>query len=574
MKRFRLIILVLMFLLLTGGIASATPLAPETISVFSFSPTTVTYGGITTLSTTFKTAASGNDNVLCIHYDDAGWTPLFIGPYVSTRGDVYIVGYAGPSSTAVQCVPIRANVAELVAAPTSFIVTFLDDTVSVPLTLPGMTPPVAGLHPFDVLQQEGVGCVAVPGSCVITSGGSASVTVVAPPTDAYVSNDSTCAGNTPCYTGSSALSSAIGAVTDGGTIFIVGTYSQGGATTATLSGSKSVSITGFNTPLFENGGGTCSGAMLENSGSGSLDFASVTVDGSCGAGSRSAGILNSGAGSTTVHDSLTTVRDFTGSGSGVSVSSGTLTVNAVGFSNNNRAMNQTGGTLHAFANNVPNNVGADAAVSSAGTSNVRCNYWGSATISGFGSDFDERLGAPVVGYTEGTGALTLGAASTTATGTQVIVNMGRGTPPFNNGTAAGLGAQVSDFFATCTTRGTASGAVTALSVDSDSVTAGPNGFRMYEIDSATACSPSTNTTCWKYLPTGSATNPGPGPITLTDGVPSEGHFMIGNEVDPTAVNLQSFNTVASGNLIILVVVATLLFAGGSVLLIRHRQQTG
>ena len=58
-------------------------------------------------------------------------------------------------------------------------------------------------------------------------------------------------------------------------------------------------------------------------------------------------------------------------------------------------MEGTDGTLYAFANNVISNNGANAATGiTDGTDNVRCNYWGSASIDS-PTQYLERLGSPI-----------------------------------------------------------------------------------------------------------------------------------------------------------------------------------
>ena len=414
---------------------------------------------------------------------------------------------------------------------------------------------------------------------------SPTLTVQAPSSDVYVSNTSGCGGNTPCYTGPDALQNAFDDVAAGGTVNVYGTWSQGGGNTAQLTGTKSVTLTGFNAPRIENGGGTCGGAMIDNNSSGTLTVKNLTIDGTCGTGSRSAGILSS-SGTTHVTDNANTIRDFTGAGNaGIDVGGGTVVVSGNSFINNEAAMEQSGGTLYAFANNVTSTTGSNAAVSTGGTSDVKCNYWGSATISGFGSDYAARLGAPAVSYAEGTGAQTLGNAALAGTGsTQVLVSMGRDTdsPPFNNGTTGGLGALVSDFFAACSSQGGGT-PIGAITITGDSVTPGTDGFRLYEVQNADDCSPSDNVDCWDYAgavdvngdPTGSAHCTGLVGCTVTDETASEGNFVVGNETDPTAITLSNLTVTSARNtwVPVALVVTSLTLVGGLFLARRRRENS-
>jgi hypothetical protein len=300
---------------------------------------------------------------------------------------------------------------------------------------------------------------------------------------------------------------------------------------ATL-GAKTVTLSGVGGASINMAAGTCSGAALVNNG-GTLTVQNLAIDGTCASSSRSAALRND-AGTLTVKN--VTVRDFASSGIGVAAAGGTVVVEGSNFNNNNVALDGNGGILNAFANNVNTNTSLNAATNIGGD-NVKCNYWNSYNI-GDAAQYEKRLGAPVSTYIEGVGALTLGRADLTAgTGSRVIVNMGRSTPPFNNGTVLGLGAQTSDFFAFCLSRnGSALGTV---SVTSDNVAAGATGHRLYRIDDTTECSPSTNMACWDH--TGATSAGGAVSAALVPTVSTEGQYVIGNQVDPTAVTLRDLN---------------------------------
>lgn len=404
----------------------------------------------------------------------------------------------------------------------------------------------------------------------------------------YVANDTaTCAGNTPCFTGTTALNRSIDGVTSGGTITIIGNYLQDATTTADLSGTRVVTIV-FSGSSLGNGAGTCTGPMVSNVGSGTLTINNSTIDGTCTLGSRSTGVLNSGTGTTNVTGM--TVRDFTGSGNaGVEVTNGTLVAENNTFINNEAAMEQSSsGILYAFANNVSTNTGGLAAVASGTTNNVKCNYWGSYSISAsLSADYAERLGSAVVSYVEGTGSLVLGNASLAGgSGSHVLINLGRNTvnPPFNNGTTTGLGALVSDFFAACQSRnGSLPGTITIVG---DNQTPGLNGFRLYEIMNVTECSPADNTHCWDYAgaldgsgyPTGTMGS-GDDSIcwdavgcSVVDETASEGLFVVGNELDPTAISLKTFSASASQPWFpVALILAVLSLITGGYILLRKRK---
>ncbi len=548
-----LLILVVMLFSAVSSVAAQTN-EPATIGSAYFVPSSIATGGSTTLNIDNLKAASATTTVgLCFYYSDSGMDSLFPASVTGTRSTTYTRGYQGLDSAAVTCPSMGSGrITEYAGTPNAF-AKLLGENVD----FAGTVSSANGVYPVDILQLEDL---------VLTDGFSTSLTIAAAATDVYVSNDTACGGNAPCYSGTTALQQAFTNVADNGTVFIYGTYSQGGGVVAALTGSKSVTVSGFNSPIIENGGGTCSGAMIENQSSGFLIFSTVTLDGTCAVGSRSAGILQSGVGTTIVQDSFMTIRDFVAVGSSaLRVSNGLLIARGNGFQNNQKAFDQTGGTLYAFANNINTNLGANAATKSAGTSNVTCNYWSASTISGFGTDFTERLGAPMVSYNEGSGTLTLDAASLAANGgTQVIVGMGRVNNPFGNGTVEGLGARVSDYYAACGTGATAlSGLITIVG---DSVTPGPTGFRLYSITNPLECSPASNTACWDYQNV-SCTTAG---CSVTGSVARDGHFMVGNEVDPTAVSLQSFGQ-QSGVMLWPVAVLLALMAGMTFVAVRRRR---
>ncbi len=140
----------------------------------------------------------------------------------------------------------------------------------------------------------------------------------------------------------------------------------------------------------------------------------------------------------------------------------TLTGNTITANNGTPGLVQSGGSITAYANTITANNGgstATQATRSDGTGSVRHNWWGcgfTACITGFAaSDWQYRLGAPIVAWAAGDGSATLasvGSSSTTATltggtGTAVIVSHGTGDPanaPF--GKTDGSTVVCSDFF--------------------------------------------------------------------------------------------------------------------------------
>lgn len=223
MKTYRLslVITVLLTLVLSSvvyagpGSSEAGP-EPETINSFSFTPTVVNYGGTITASINFlaNSAGVGGDNVFCFYFISGNWFPAtWPATVVSGNGDTYSLTYMGVSGGGDCFAWGGQGVAEYVIAQppgVGFPAAFVGDSLSVAITLPSGPPPPQGTNVFTLFQMEGIANCAVahggPG-CAITSNIQASVEVA--PAVAYVSNDPTCGGNSPCLSGGTALADAL-----------------------------------------------------------------------------------------------------------------------------------------------------------------------------------------------------------------------------------------------------------------------------------------------------------------------------------------------------------------------------
>lgn len=526
------IVVALALVLSLAGIVVA---APNLVSSFTITPSSVYTGDSVTFTIDFTVATgdTGVANTLCLYYPDAAYrTPLdAVGNLTSAMlSDTYVQEDSiAPVGTGTANCPGVAGLFVTgwsIADPNNN--AEFGDTVSFSFAVPTG----AATETFQLRQRNAT--VQVSGSNKILTINSIGVTV-------YVANDSgSCGSNSPCLTGQGALNQAIDGVTTGGTVIVLGAYNMSPSTSADLTDARTVTLAGQSGASLNNAAGACSpNAMIEvSNASANLTVTSLSIDGSCTSGNRAAGVLNTN-GTTNVRTGTSTIRDFTGSGNaGVEVVAGTMIVENNTFSNNQTALEGTGGTLYAFANNVTTNNGTNAATGiNDGTDNVRCNYWGSAGIDS-SAQYLERLGSPVSSYIEGTGSLGLGQASLpTNGGNEVLISLGRSTsnPPFNNGTVSGLGALVSDFFAACGSR--SSTMPGALTITGDSVTPGTTGFRLYSITNPADCSPSDNTACWDYQ----GATCGTAGCTVTDGTANAGHFVVGNEVDPTAITLRDLS---------------------------------
>lgn len=564
---------------------STEPNAPEVISLFTITPSTVYVGDSVTFSIDFTVATAdlNTENNLCLYYYDNNYTVTFnaIGDLTSDLGDVYVqsdedgtIGNAnGNCPLAAGAYIVKWTIADPIDDAE------FGDLVSFTITVP------SGASTTSIRLRQRTATAQVGGA-------NKTLTILTVGNTVYVANDTaTCGTNTPCKTGVDALNWGFDNVTSPGTVIILGAYNMSSSATADLAAAKTILLTGATGASLNNAAGVCSpNAMIEvNDASANLTVTNLTIDGSCSSGNRTAGILTTD-GTSNVKTGTNTIRDFTGSGNaGVEVTGGTTVVENNNFANNEAAMEQSAtGTLYAFANNVNTNTGALAVVASGASNNVKCNYWSSYSIDpSLSGDFAERLGTPIVSYVEGAGALVLGNASLAAptSGTQVLINLGRNTvnPPFNNGTTTGLGALVSDFFGACLTRNSSGpGAVTIIG---DNQAPGVDGFRLYEIMDATECSPADNTSCWDYtggvaggVPTGTAASgddsicSGIVGCTVVDEAASEGVFVVGNQLDPTAITLKSFSTSATQPWVpVALMAAVLALVTGGYILLRKRQ---
>ncbi len=531
------------------------PVQPNTISTFTLTPSTAYPGDTVTAHFDFTVANAdlGSPNVFCIYYTNSVFDNAPSGNKTSNLGDVYSADWDGvtdcPDSGALREWKLSTAAPDAGAEFGDFI----EFTFTVPAG--------AASDTFRLRQHNTDPTVLPP-----VSGVNLALTIGAFGSTIYVANDAAgCGGNTPCLTGPGALNQAIDSVAGPGTVFVLGAYLMSPNTPADLTTAKTVTVAGAGGSTINMAAGTCSGAALAvNNAGAALTVQNLTLDGTCAAGNHSTAIQAS-AGALNV--SNVTVRDFGGTGIGVQASAGTVVVEGSTFLNNNTALDGTGGALYAFANNVNTNTSANAATNVGADDNVKCNYWASYNIAGAGAaQYEQRLGSGVSTYIEGAGALTLGRAALPNTGSNhVLVNLGRDTanPPFHNGTVAGLGALVSDFFVACTSRGGTDAG--AISVQADNVSPASGGLRLFRIQNTADCSPSTNTACWSYDGVSSIV----AGATLTALAANEGHYVIGNGTDPTAVTLRDLSAnglpSSSGPVVLGVLIVAVMFALSAIL---------
>jgi hypothetical protein len=326
-------------------------------------------------------------------------------------------------------------------------------------------------------------------------------------------SDATCGGNSPCYSGSSAIQTALNSVTSGGVVHVLRNHTT-------------------NTSL------TCTG--------------NVTLSGASGATIT----WNGGAGDLfTANNCAMTIKGFSSLDGGSTAS----------------AFAATGtGTVTAYANNLNNLTGA---YTGSGTPLIGHNYWGTQTYSAPAptgmpaAEWLKRMGAPVTSYAEGSGGASLGSATLTGgSGVAVITTLGRGTAsaPFANGVAGHMDAMCSEFYDYFTLGGGGSWTL-HLPVDASPagcVTNTLNQNRMLKITDITQCAP-TDSACWDAIPGVSHVGSDLTLAGLTAADLDGTHFVANdfNGKTPTAIGLSFFGrSVETSNLWWMLVLAAGVFA--------------
>jgi hypothetical protein len=233
-----------------------------------------------------------------------------------------------------------------------------------------------------------------------------------------------------------------------------------------------------------------------------------------------------------------------------------LTVRGNQISNGNIFQITSGTSLLAYANNITSF--ANANLPGAGTVNARHNWWGSHEMQPTGVDnnsWDFRLGAPVVTWADGTGAISLadafagGNAGLAGSGTLVIVNHG-GSVPFDKAIPEDSGgnrcADYYDFFAI----GGSGNYSVSIPVDGTNCNEATIDAKLFQFavgasgEPDLTCAP--DTACWNAI---SATRDGD--VLTASGVPAAD--LLGtpfaapsvNNNDPTAVSLATFTNASN-----------------------------
>ncbi len=311
-------------------------------------------------------------------------------------------------------------------------------------------------------------------------------------------SDATCGGNSPCYSGSTAIQQALNGVATNGQVIVQNNHSVN----ASLTCAGNVTVSGAN------------GAAITWTGAAGNLFTAQNCD------LKVKGLALNGGSTATVFNQIGT------------------------------------GTLTAYANNISSFA---AAYNGSGTHNLGHNYWGTrdplaAAPAGFSAgEWAGRLGAPIAQWAEGTGSATLVTGVNTATlsggsGTAVVVSMGRGqaNAPFDNGLAPYVNQMCSDFYDLFTVNGSGTWAA-QIPVD-NVATCNANTLTPKRITWITAlaqCSPTTNTACWNPIDPGRISVSGQNLLISNLTVSELGGtpFVAGdiNGMDPTVIHLTQFD---------------------------------
>jgi subtilisin-like proprotein convertase family protein len=323
-------------------------------------------------------------------------------------------------------------------------------------------------------------------------------TFTSPPVVYAHPSDATCGGNTPCYSGSTAIQQALNDVASGGQVIVQSSHSVN----ASLLCAGDVTIAG-----------TSGAGITWTGGAGDLFTAQ-----NCNLQVK--GLTLNGGGTATIFDQLGT------------------------------------GTVTAYANNISNFAAADAGV---GTPQIGHNYWGTndpaapAPTGMPAAEWPKRLGALIAHWAEGTGSAMLVTGVNTATlsgggGIAVLVSHGRGqaNAPFGNGVAPYVNQMCSDFYDLFTING--SGTWTAQIPVDNAANCNTNTLTPKRVDWITAlaaCSPATNTACWNAIDPTRINVSGQNLLigSLTVGELGGTPFVAGdiNGLDPTAIRLTQLN---------------------------------
>jgi len=584
-----LILAMLLSLFGTGIVYADTPdpegpVEPGVINSFTILPSTAIPEDTVHFSIDFATQSTSTVNTFCFYFIDSVFQPatVWLDNVPSGLGDTYTrmgPGSLGEGVSTCQPVPNYYIVVYENGSP-SFLAQYGDIlvfSIAIPHTA------LAGTKTFALLQRDNTGVIGSRTSSI-------TIPNISNNTSVFIANDSgACGSNSPCIVGIHALDYVTDRMHTDGTITVIGNYIMDPADTASVGDGNptNLSIAFPGGTSINNAAGTCANAMISAVSSGTLNISNGTINGACSSGSRTVGVLSNSTGTVgsgidayTIIVQGMTLRNFTANNaSAVSVAAGTLVAQGNTFNNNYAAMSQSGGNLWAFANSVMTNIGPLAAIKtgSEGAFELDCNYWGSVGIdSGFANDYDTRLGSPVVTYAEGASPGLSGATVTTIPGsTAVIVDMGRSNPPFGVGTSIGLGAVVSDLFAVCDTRGSpdSSNPINSLTIPGD-VSGDYTNYRLFTIaPPPDNCTPSTNALYWGQVSgtTGSKDK------TLSNppyNVPTHGHYVIGNGMDPTIIQLRSLSGTSARNtwIPLVLLVTALVLGSGSLILVRRIQR--
>jgi len=344
----RIVVMVTLLLTLFGAAGGATadgpnPFEPFGLTTVTLDPSTVYPGETITIQIDFDLTHSGGntENHFCFYLSDTDFASgIWEDSPVATGGDNYgTPDKDGDQNTA--CPNVTNFNTEVLYTKSSPAGNPFggDDHIEIDFTVPS-TGIDADSYTLGIRQYNDANADDTPDTMAAQT--SENFTVQAASSNVYVANSGNCSDNSPCYTGGDALSDAVDSVASGGTVWVEGNYGQNELANFD---NKTVTIRGSGTtPSIENAFGDCASTMIQKTGTGTLTFQDLTLDGKCsGQGGAGTGIDHNGG---TLYVTNSTIRNFPTSGFGIDTAAGgTIYNNNSSFDNNGTAIRNTLGTL-------------------------------------------------------------------------------------------------------------------------------------------------------------------------------------------------------------------------------------
>ena len=394
-KIFRFVLITVLLVLVFAGINSVAYAddgsgggdAPETINSFTLSPNPAYVGQAVTYTIQFD-GSGGTRNTICLYYQDGTFqAPIDgVGDLTSGLGDTYIQedGSGSPESTT-NCGGVSGYYVNEWTVSTAN--GFLGGGDQIQFTI--IIPNTSTGNKMFISQQYNTGLINTLNT-TLTIDSSSTI---------YIGNASAdCGGNSPCYTGTSALQDAINALpSPGGTVIVGGQYRSGGANVST----QDVTLQPLDSAAELRADGSCGGgAPIVLNSSGNLTIDGLTLNGTGAPAGCSDGVLVTGSSSGDLAFQNSAVATSWAS-DGVEISSGasgSFSFSNSTFSNNGSDGISAEGTVSVadctFSGNTTNGVSVNSGTATIEDSVFSSNGYGvylnSGTLTLSGNDFDSN----------------------------------------------------------------------------------------------------------------------------------------------------------------------------------------